>query len=787
MRRLGLHRQAGRGHAVAHIAAAVVGRIGVERFLPGGHAIRHAERVALARHRRQIADDDDHAARAVAAHPGVDRVFGIVGADPLETAGLAVQPVQCALLAVERVEVTHQALHAGMAVVLQQAPGERLGVVPFLTLGELLAHEQQLLARVAPHEPIVGAQIGELLPVVTGHLGEHAALAVHDLVMRDRQHEVLAERVDQAEGHLVVMPAAVDRVLGHVAQGVVHPAHIPFVVEAQTAGVGRCGNTGEAGAFLGHGDGTLDLADMLVHLAQQRDGLEVLAAAADVGNPLALGSGVVAVEHAGHRIHAQAVHAPALDPVERTADQELAHLGAAEVVDQRVPVAVEAFLRVGVLVEPRAVEFGQAMGVGREVRRYPVQQQAQPVVVHRLHEAGKALGRAEAGTGRAQPEGLVAPGAVERMLADRHQLDVREAEVGRVARKLLGQFVPGRELARHPAPPRRRMDLVDADWRLAPVGPLALARQLRRLGQGRDDAGRFGAQLRAPRIGVGLERQQRAAAVDDLELVQVALGRMRHEDFPDAGLVAQPHRMAPAIPVVEAADDADAPGIGRPGRKAHAAHLAMLDDMRPQTQPGPDVTPLGKGLQFVVTQLRVEGIGVGIDALPAAVPAHRQPVVEAVLAPRHLGLEEAAAALLERDDLLVAGSIQQRHLGRSRQQRPHPEPTVVVRVQTQPPEGIGMAASQQGVNVGVVQHQFSSAIWQTRPGPRTRRSCDRTRTGPCRRYCAAHARPRQCGRQTAHRPWPGWRRNRRNRPSAGRHRGAAGCRPERGSAPCRHC
>ena len=59
-------------------------------------------------------------------------------------------------------------------------------------------------------------------------------------------------------------------------------------------------------------------------LVQQRDGLEVLAAAMVVGHPLATGARVVAVQHARHGVDPQAVHAPALHPVQRAAGQKAA-------------------------------------------------------------------------------------------------------------------------------------------------------------------------------------------------------------------------------------------------------------------------------------------------------------------------------------------------------------------------------------------------------------------------------------------------------------------------------
>ena len=118
-------------------------------------------------------------------------------------------------------------------------------------------------------------------------------------------------------------------------------------------------------------------ADHLVHALEEGDGLEVLAPAVLRWDPLAGLAAVVAVEHGGDRVDAQAVDAVALQPVQRIADQEVAHLGAAEVVDQRIPGRVEALARVGVFVQVRAVEARQSpVLVGGEVRRHPVEDQA---------------------------------------------------------------------------------------------------------------------------------------------------------------------------------------------------------------------------------------------------------------------------------------------------------------------------------------------------------------------------------------------------------------------------
>ncbi|WP_415168229.1 hypothetical protein [Propionivibrio sp.] len=84
-------------------------------------------------------------------------------------------------------------------------------------------------------------------------------------------------------------------------------------------------------------------------------------------------------------------------------------------------------------------------------------------------EIAEAFGRAEARGRRVQAERLVAPGAVERMLRDRQQFQVREAEVGGVGNQGFGEAPPVEETAVLAAPPGTEMDFVDGDRRIQPA------------------------------------------------------------------------------------------------------------------------------------------------------------------------------------------------------------------------------------------------------------------------------------------------------------------------------
>jgi hypothetical protein len=140
-------------------------------------------------------------------------------------------------------------------------------VVPLASLSELVAHEHQLLAWLRPHIGVEEALVRELLPVVTGYLLEQRALAVHHLVVGQRQDEVLVEGVEAAKAELGVVVAAVERIDAEVREGVVHPAHVPLEPEPQPGDVGRTRHHGPGGRFLGDG---LDVGVVAIDRQVQR-------------------------------------------------------------------------------------------------------------------------------------------------------------------------------------------------------------------------------------------------------------------------------------------------------------------------------------------------------------------------------------------------------------------------------------------------------------------------------------------------------------------------------------
>ena len=85
--------------------------------------------------------------------------------------------------------------------------------------------------------------------------------------------------------------------------------------------------------------------------------------------------------------------------------------------------------RIGILEKCRAVKLRKPVCILREMRRYPVQDHADLVLVAFVYEVCKILRCAVAG-GRCVISGnLIAPGTIKRILGDSHKLDMRVAHL----------------------------------------------------------------------------------------------------------------------------------------------------------------------------------------------------------------------------------------------------------------------------------------------------------------------------------------------------------------------
>ena len=321
-----------------------------------------------ARDRREVEDHHHEIVRiARVADDRDDAVLVVVAVDPAEARGVEVHLVKRRLGAVVPVEILNVSPQTGVRRLVEQVPVETVIVVPFAPLPELRPHEEQLLAGMPVLVAVQRAQRRELLPHVARQLVEHRAFSMDDFVVGEREDEIFGVHVERRKRHLVVIPAAVHRILVGVHQHVVHPPHVPFVGESETAEMDRTAHARKGGRFLGRGDAARMLAvRQLVQLLKKVDRVEVLPAAERVRHPLALGTRVVEIQHRRHRVHTQAVDVVLLEPEQGVRQQEVADLVASVVENQRAPVLMFTLPRVGMLVQRRAVELRKARLSGND-------------------------------------------------------------------------------------------------------------------------------------------------------------------------------------------------------------------------------------------------------------------------------------------------------------------------------------------------------------------------------------------------------------------------------------
>ena len=486
--------------------------------------------------------------------------------DPAKAGGVEVRGPERRVPEVQPVQVAHHAVERVVDRVLQQHPVLLALFVPLAELAELAAHEVQLLARVRVHVQVQRAPLREFPRVVAVHLLQNRRLAVHVFVVRKRQKEAVAVVVRHRERQLVVVAAAVFGRGAEIIERVVHPPHVPLVVEAEAARLRRLGNAGVRGGVLrAEHRRRVQRLQPAVHPAQELDRRAVHAA----------GRVALPVDHAADRVHAQAVDVEFLEPVVRRRLQKAAHLAARVHEVAAAPLAA-ADVRVRVLVEGGAVVAGERVAVHREVHGHKVEQDADAAPVAGVDEVFELVQRAVA-RGRAEKAGgLVAPGFVARVFAERHDLDVVVALLFHIRHE------PFRDLpVRVPAVrrgarlfERAEVHLIDVERSRFAVGPRAHPAAVAEgvAVQPADDRGRVRPQLHAEAVGVAVVDEIRLRGVDPVFVHRARRG-LRHAAGPEIAVARALHRQL--LPPRARGDQRDALCGGRKGAEHRARFLHM--------------------------------------------------------------------------------------------------------------------------------------------------------------------------------------------------------------------
>ncbi len=188
-----------------------------------------------------------------------------------------------------------------------------------------------------------------------------------------------------------------------------------------------------------------------------------------------------------------------------------------------------------------AVEEAEGVLVGREVRRDPIEDDADPLLMQVIDQVHEVLGRAETGGRREVARGLITPGASEGMLHHGQELYMSEAQPLHVVRQPRREFSirEGTVALARIAHPGAVVNLVDGDRGIQCVAsrsgghPATVAPLVVQVPNHRGGLWRFFA-VRCERIrlfgGVALVSR------GDEVLVRLTVTNLRDEPLPDAGV-----------------------------------------------------------------------------------------------------------------------------------------------------------------------------------------------------------------------------------------------------------
>src|ERR1700720_1333944 len=225
-----------------------------------------------------------------------------------------------------------------------------------------------------------------------------------------------------------------------------HPSHIPFIRKSEsTARTWSAYARPSCRLFGNHDCPRTALGDDCIEMAQKANCLQIFAAAVDVGDPFTFFAAVVAVQHRGHSIDAKAVDMKVLQPIKRAGNQETLHFAPTEIVDQSTPIEMKALAWIEMFVQRCPIEPRQPVGIGRKMRRHPVENDANIGAMQRVDKAPQARRWSKPGGWREQAKRLVTPRAAKRMFSDRQQLDMGEFPVDEIRQQSLDCEVPQRD------------------------------------------------------------------------------------------------------------------------------------------------------------------------------------------------------------------------------------------------------------------------------------------------------------------------------------------------------
>ena len=254
-------------------------------------------------------------------------------------------------------------------------------------------------------------------------------------------------------------------------------------------------------------------------------------------------------------------------PEKSIGDQEVLHFRSAVIVNQRAPVWMGSLSWIEMLVQACTVKSRKSESITWEVCRYPVENDTNVILMHRIHKIAEVIRRSVTCCRCVIARYLIPPGLVKRMLHHWHQFYMGVAELFHIRSQhrsdltvvikftAIVRFFPGAKM--HFINRNRRFVALCDTTLLHPV--LILPGIFSKINH---NTRIVRTQLCCIRVWIRFQIRQTALCLNFI-FIDVARANTGDKEFVDPGL-QKIHLICSSVPVIEVSDNADTDRIRCP-------------------------------------------------------------------------------------------------------------------------------------------------------------------------------------------------------------------------------
>ena len=272
-----------------------------------------------------------------------------------------------------------------------------------------------------------------------------------------------------------------------------------------------------------------------------------------------------------------------IHPENSIGNQKALYLGTAIIKIGGTPASIICSLRIVGFVQIPAIKISQAMIILTEMTWYPVHNNSDTCLMSLVNQITQIIRSTKTAGSGIVASCLIAPGAVEGMLTQRHKLYVGIIHILHIVNQLVSQFPIGQGLALSIPPPGAKVNLIGQHRLAIGLSPLLAFLPLLILPlimiHIKDTGSGSRWHLAIIPIWIGLHNMRAAMLWHNSIFVNISLLEAWDKDLPDLPILNAGHFIYPGIPIVKFTNYADRCGIRSPYCEANALLAILLGYM----------------------------------------------------------------------------------------------------------------------------------------------------------------------------------------------------------------